>query len=237
MAAILGPGPDSTGETVSPARGFRSSTSTWATGAWTGPRPRASSRPAAHARGIPFGIIYVGEGTQGDGGGGSDADWAASAERRFATFEAQYGGRPDHAVLQSWVDHPDYALPETAPFTFTWLLARYARPRPALQLSLRRGRIEGRLVGASGTAVAGARVELAAVPLDGPGSAGVYTVTGIVATTVGQVATLDSAEFAATPGARFTAVSVGRLPAGKVLVQAWYRGDARRFPAYAERRP
>lgn len=318
---------------------------------------------AARARGIPFGIIYNGEGSQLDGGGGSDTDWATSAERRFVTFEAQYGGGPDHAVLQSWVDHPDFALPETVPSTFSWLIRRYTRPRPRLRFSRAPGRLVGRLAGASGASIGDARIELAALPRDGLGNPGGYVLSATVPpqavsaavgfrigtecgcsgtsqirlydasyteadganrvpdaafaeglapwsatgtvppavepsdrgaafmlrveTAIGQVATLDSAEFPVTAGARFTAaftarvaplsrgsgyfsvvfrradgveagrrtiplaplarplsavrtrsdgrfsLAVGRLP--NVAVEAWYRGDARRFPAYAKR--
>jgi hypothetical protein len=134
---------------------------------------------AARARGIPFGIIYDGDGNQTDGGN-SDADWIASAEQRFVTFEAQYGGRPDQVVLQSWVDHPDAALPETQRNTFTWLIDRYVRPRTRLALTRSPGRVSGRLISSTGAPVANARIELAARPLTGSGIAGDYTLTGTV---------------------------------------------------------
>jgi hypothetical protein len=131
---------------------------------------------AARARGIRFGIIYDGEGSQLDGGG-SDRDWTAEAERRFTTYEAQYRGHPDDTVLQSWVDHPDYALPETQPGTFTWLIDRYLRPRPSLTL----GRdLRGRLTGAGGQPIAGARVFATATGTSGAGTQADSTLTGTV---------------------------------------------------------
>ena len=134
---------------------------------------------AARARGIPFGIIYFGEGSQRDGGG-SDVDWTANAEQRFVTFEAEYGGRPDHAILQSWVEFPDYLLPESKPATFTWLVNRYLRPRTALTIRSSRGRMTGRLLDERGRPIRRARVELAQMPLAGPGVAGTYAISGTV---------------------------------------------------------
>jgi hypothetical protein len=143
------------------------------------PEAARTLEAAAKARGVPFGIIYTGEGSQLDGGG-SDADWAAAAEQRFTSYEARYGGRPDDAVLQSWVDHPDHVLPETQPSTFSWLVDRYARPRTRVRLALAPGRLTGRLSTADGAPVANARVDLSASPLAGPGVAGDYSLAGTV---------------------------------------------------------
>jgi hypothetical protein len=77
---------------------------------------------AAHARGASFGIIYFGDGD-------TDEAWTAEAEQRFREYEAS-GTGSDHVIFQSWVDKPDYVLPETKPYTFTWLINRYFAPRP-----------------------------------------------------------------------------------------------------------
>jgi hypothetical protein len=74
----------------------------------------------AHQRGIPFGIIYI-----GDPGDVSDHEWASKVESRFHTYQGVNGGRPDYVLFQSWLPHPQYALPETDPTTFTGVLDAY----------------------------------------------------------------------------------------------------------------
>lgn len=129
---------------------------------------------AAHARGIPFGLIYIGE-----PGVGTDEDWSALAEQRFVEYEAKEGIRPDHAILQSWNDKPDRVLPETTPYTFTWLVNRYFRTRTKVSFQAE-GSASGKLTDAEGKPLAELPVELTATALDGPGSYAEYTVTGTV---------------------------------------------------------
>ncbi|MGZ4461727.1 MAG: hypothetical protein ACXVZP_02700 [Gaiellaceae bacterium] len=128
---------------------------------------------ASHRRGIPFGMIY-------DGNGDSDLGWTQSAEQRIETYELVARGRPDQVIFQSWVDHPDRVLPEGSSGSFTNLIDRYFRPRPALRLQLRGTRVSGTLRDAGGRPVSPQRLEVLATPLEGPGSRGTYSIAGIV---------------------------------------------------------
>jgi hypothetical protein len=93
----------------------------------------------ARSRGIPFGVIYI-----GDYADANDSEWLTNAQQRFELYETN-GGRPDHAVLQSWHDKPDRLLPETQR-TFTNLILRYTRPRTRLELQASAGEVVGRLL-------------------------------------------------------------------------------------------
>ncbi len=128
-----------------------------------------------HARGIEFGIIYF-----GDEGDATDAAWLAHAEARFVEYEVIAGGRPDHAVFQSWHRHPVQLLPETEPATFTNLIDRYLRPRSSLELQLGDSAAGGGLTASDGTPIAGADVQLSARPVSGPGVIATYTISGVV---------------------------------------------------------
>ena len=79
------------------------------------------------ARGIDFGIYYVGNWDDT-----SDEAWLAQAGERVKTYELQYQGRPDHVIFQSWNDHPDYSLPETAPNTYANFVDQYVQDKSAL---------------------------------------------------------------------------------------------------------
>jgi hypothetical protein len=137
------------------------------------PQAAKALEGAARARGVPFGLIYNGDGE-------TDRDWAASAEQRFTTYEAQYQGQPDDVIFQSWVDHPDYVLPESRPGTFTNLIDRYLRPRTALRLDVNALAADGTLVDAHGQPLPGRPIELSLTPLDGPGGFADYVLTGSV---------------------------------------------------------
>jgi len=76
---------------------------------------------AVRARHIAFGTHYIGN--QEDA---SDAAWLEHAAQRIIAYESVQGGRPDDAVFQSWHDHPNWLLPDTAPSSFTRLVVRYA---------------------------------------------------------------------------------------------------------------
>jgi hypothetical protein len=93
----------------------------------------------ARSRGIPFGVIY-----NGDGDDVTDDAWLSKAQQRFELYETE-GGRPDAAVLQSWTDKPDRVLPESRR-TFTNLILRYTRPRTRLELEAAGGEVAGRLL-------------------------------------------------------------------------------------------
>jgi hypothetical protein len=130
---------------------------------------------AAHARGVPFGLIY-------DGGPGrlSNLDWTGTAGQRFVEYEAQARFRPDQAVLQSWEAYPDHVLPETRRGTFTWLIDQYSRPRPHLKLAVAGNSASATLTDRHGLPLSGKTVVLSATPLDGNGQYAEYNVSGTV---------------------------------------------------------
>ena len=139
------------------------------------PQEAHSLERAAHTHGIPFGIIYY-----GGYAASTDLEWTSSAEQRFVEYEAQAGFRPDQAVLQSWEDKPDQALPETQQGTFTWLIDQYLRPRTHLKLSLSGDSASARLTDPHGSPLNGKTVMLSATPLDGNGAYAEYDVSGTV---------------------------------------------------------
>jgi len=76
---------------------------------------------AIRARGVAFGLHYI-----GDREDASDAAWLDHAARRIVAYEHTQGGRPDHVVLQSWHDHPNWLLPKAGPASFTSFVLQYA---------------------------------------------------------------------------------------------------------------
>jgi hypothetical protein len=133
-----------------------------------------------HGRGIEFGMFYRGDETDT-----TDAQWVAKAEERFVAYEVGAGGHPDRAIFQSWHPHPEHLLPESDPSTFTHLIDRYLRTRTELTLeapsgSLPSQTIAGTLADAAGSPLADAVVQLRTTPLEGPGLAFGYTITGTV---------------------------------------------------------
>lgn len=86
--------------------------------------------------GVPIGIIYTGN--QSDS---SDDQWLAIAGERAKEYEQVAGSSPPQVLFQSWMDHPDRALPETEPSTFTHLILAYFEDHNAL------GFTEGQLAG------------------------------------------------------------------------------------------
>ena len=132
----------------------------WTRPGW--PEVAREIEDAVRSRNVPFGIIYNG----GDDTG-SDAEWVQlSAERAYA-YEQEWGGLPDHVVLQSWQFHPQRVLPEDDPTTFTGLVGRYLGRRTAVEAEVGDGAVGGRVVTTSGDAVPGAVVAVTAQPLDG----------------------------------------------------------------------
>lgn len=162
----------------------------------------------ARSRGVAFGMIY-----NGDGQDVSDKDWLGRAQQRFELYETE-GGRPEHAVLQSWTDKPDRVLPETRG-TFTNLILRYKRPRTHLQLAASAGKVAGRLHVVK--PVVGARIKLS---VERVFQESAYPAFGSLAT---SSATTDA-------DGRFAAVLTA--PPDAVIV-ARYPGSTRYWPAYA----
>ena len=118
-----------------------------------------------------FGLIY--NGFEGPCGACTDADWLVAAQAHVLAYELAGGGPPDDAIFQSWMDHPDRALPEAGPNTFTHLIADYARTRTAMTNASTPATTAGTIAVTGsvrtlgGDPVAGGRVALAATPRDG----------------------------------------------------------------------
>lgn len=104
--------------------------------AW--PRLAGEIEKFARSRGVPFGVIYTGDGTDR-----TDSAWLSKAQKRFELYETE-AGHPEQAVFQSWMDKPDRVLPERKR-TFTNLILRYVRPRTRLDLEAHAGVVEGSL--------------------------------------------------------------------------------------------
>lgn len=73
-----------------------------------------------HSSSIPLGIIYDGNPTDESG-----AAWTRHAEERAREIELTMGITPQAAVIQTWMRHPEYMMPETKTGTMTNLVDRY----------------------------------------------------------------------------------------------------------------
>ncbi len=134
----------------------------------------------SHQQGIQFGIIYFGNYNDG-----SDAEWLGHAEQRMVTYEAEYGGKPDHVIFQSWHDHPDYVLPESHNDTFTHLILRYLRTRTTLSMTTSAGSTgsliaSGRLVDNASRPLGNVQLIFFETPLNGSGIRSIYSLSGVV---------------------------------------------------------
>jgi len=132
----------------------------WARPGW--PEVAREIEDVVRSRNVPFGIIYNG----GDDTS-SDAEWVQLSAERARTFEQEWGGLPDHVVLQSWHFHPQRVLPEDDPTTFTGLIGRYLGPRTVVEAEVGEGVVEGRVVTTEGDPIPEAVVAVTAQPLDG----------------------------------------------------------------------
>jgi len=127
------------------------------------------------AAGIDFGMIYFGNEEDR-----SDEVWLGRVEDRFTAYEL-LGGRPDHAVFQSWHPYPQRLLPETDAHAFTALVHRYLRPRSTLTVELHADDLlSGSLTTADGAPMPSGEVSLAVVPSDADGVWHEFTVSGRV---------------------------------------------------------
>jgi len=138
----------------------------WTLGDW--PDRAVAATAQARTRGIAATLIYNG----GDKAS-SDVIWNELARANIDAYESGIGGKPDHLVFQSWMDHPDRALPDSDPTTFTGLIRQYFAPRSVIALNPvrvdNRGRltISGSLRTAGGDPIAGGTIGLTATPIDG----------------------------------------------------------------------
>jgi len=131
-------------------------------------------RRALKIRGVPFGLIYVGDGN-------SDAEWVASAAQFASDYENKGGTVPDQRIFQSWIRYPTHALPETAPNTFTYAINRYFRPRTQLVMQSSGGILRGQLSTLQpANPVAGGTIAVTAVPLAATGLTETYSERGTI---------------------------------------------------------
>lgn len=79
-------------------------------------------RQSARSQGIPFGVIF-------DGNGDTDQQWVQTAMQRYKQIEANPATRPDEVIIQSWDQRPTRMLPETMPGTLTNLALRIVQSR------------------------------------------------------------------------------------------------------------
>jgi hypothetical protein len=89
----------------------------WSRAEW--PTLGLAVEAAGAEREVPIGIIYNG------GAATSDEQWLSITGRRITAYETDAGARPDHVIFQSWMDKPDFALPETDDRAFTAFINRY----------------------------------------------------------------------------------------------------------------
>lgn len=114
----------------------------------------------ADARDVPFGILF-------NGGLGTDNDeWILETMRRAAEYE-QAGGTPDHVMFQSWVDQPDFVLPDDEISGFTHLIRRSGHGPSALDVALDGTSLSGTLDVASRVGTGVVPVNVTAEPLAG----------------------------------------------------------------------
>jgi uncharacterized protein (TIGR03437 family) len=138
----------------------------------------ASLRVETSQRGISLGIIYDGFVTDS-----SDQQWTTRAEEFFTEYELS-NPQPDQAIFQSWMNYPMHCLPETTPYTFTWLIDQYTRPRPSLSVSVASSEATGKLLNNSGNGIASTPIAVTLQPTAGPGIIATYTLTGTVPATI-----------------------------------------------------
>ena len=102
----------------------------------------ASVRQMLSSEGIPFGIIY-----NGNGYATSDSQWIQSATQHMIAAELNLGS-PDLVIFQSWDAYPKKLLPETDPDSFTSLIDTYFRHRTKLSSSISGSTLQGALTAA-----------------------------------------------------------------------------------------
>lgn len=133
----------------------------WRQADW--PERVLGAESVADARGVPFGMLYLGSEFARD----NDA-WLAQLAEHAATFEQGHGGTPELVGFYSWHSQPDRLLPDTDLDAFTGRINQYFGERTVLSIPTTESRaLEGQLSSADGMPIADAVVEVTADPLDG----------------------------------------------------------------------
>ena len=118
----------------------------------------AGIEAVADARGVPFGILYIGS-DEPDG-----AAWMQAVAEHATELEQVRGVTPQHVSFQSWVAWPDHDLPETDLSALTSGIVRYFGHRDELGLEAVDGRAVATLLDDTGAPVAGAPLEVTVEP-------------------------------------------------------------------------
>lgn len=113
-------------------------------------------------------------------GGVVDAIWLEQAWQKMLAYELRTPVQPDHAILESWIQHPTRVLPETSPTAHTNLILRYTRPRTYMEVQVEPSQVQGRLVDSADAPVANVPVQLIGKPSAGPGIGYTYARAGTV---------------------------------------------------------
>ena len=123
---------------------------------WNNPGWKQSMRDIrAHVRQQNMGLGIFYNGTDQDT---SDAAWFARAIRNFETVEGALGLVPTQALFTSWHPFGVLNLPETTPYTQTWLINRYVREPARLSAGFEGMGAHGILTTARGRPIANATV-------------------------------------------------------------------------------
>lgn len=133
----------------------------WRQADW--PERVLGAESVADARGVPFGMLYLGSEFARD-----NDEWLAQLAEHAATFEQGHGGTPDLVGFYSWHSQPDRLLPDGDLDAFTGRINQYFGERTALSTPTTESRaLTGQLLTADAMPIAGAVVEVTADPLDG----------------------------------------------------------------------
>ena len=117
----------------------------------------------ADARGVPFGMLYLGSEFARE-----NDDWLQQLAQHAATFEQEHGGTPDLVGLYSWHHQPDRLLPDDDLDAFSGRINQYFGARTQLEeIVVGPKAARGRLTTTDGQPLSGQPLEVTAEPLDG----------------------------------------------------------------------
>ena len=117
----------------------------------------------ADSRGVPFGILYLGDASQQD-----HARWLSQAAHNMAIFEEEHGGTPDFVGIYSWHEKPDRLLPDDDPDGYASMINRYFGVRTSLaepSVAARGIAVTGRLTTKDGLPLEGEQVMATVEPI------------------------------------------------------------------------
>lgn len=127
------------------------------------PQRVAGAEAVADARGVPFGMLYLGSEFSHE----NDV-WLADLAQHAATLEQGHGVTPDLVGFYTWHPQPDRLLPDDDINAYTGRINQYFGKRTALQGPVVRGRTaSGRLTTSEGGPLADRVVSGTAHPLGG----------------------------------------------------------------------